>query len=266
MKTVPNDHGLKTLLRAADREVLRRIAMTFAPLVKVEPPLGSYRTMTREAVWWALAGQVCVMGSAGHWERAQASSATSDKFKKALSLSVVATHPRIKSYLEDTLREFSATHFPRKAAAKLAQALRTQTVFRNGRVALFRGLTHNDDPAEVRDKLVKRCPIFRLKSASDFMISVGLSHDVIALDTRIISTLRACCGFDHTSERVQSSRDLYLSVEPALREFCREQRMSLALLDRLLFQFSNLSAVELVARYPRFTSGKAKAMQRVPNT
>jgi len=250
MKIVSTERGIETVLHAADRRVLRRIATTLAPLVKVEP-LGRYRTMAAADVWWGLLGQVCVMGSARPWDQAQLSTGTATNLTRALAFSAVAAQPHVASYLEDMLRKFKATRFHKKAAEKLTRVLQTPSVFRGSRVALFEGISHRDDPVAVRNTLIKRCPIFRLKSASDFMISVGLSHDVIALDTRIVGILRRHCEFDHKAEQIQSSSGYYLSVESALRAFCREQQFSLALLDRLLFQFSALSAIDLVVKFPR---------------
>ena len=82
------------------------------------------------------------------------------------------------------------------------------------------------------------------------LIAVGLSHDVIALDTRVTGVLQKHFGYNVTPGRIQSNRDLYLSLEATLREFCYEQGVSLALLDRLLFKFNVLSAIELVVKYP----------------
>ncbi len=68
--------------------------------------------------------------------------------------------------------------------------LNNPNVVKNGRIVLLNGLSHENDYAYIRNELIKRTRYFKLKSASDFMISVGLSHDVIALDTRVIKILR----------------------------------------------------------------------------
>jgi thermostable 8-oxoguanine DNA glycosylase len=85
------------------------------------------------------------------------------------------------------------------------------------------------------------------------MICVGLSHDVIALDTRVVGVFQEHFGYEVSPGRIQSNRDLYLSLEATLREFCSGQGVSLALLDRLLFRFSDLRAIELVVKYPELT-------------
>ena len=47
---------------------------------------------------------------------------------------------------------------------------------------------------------------------------------------------------------MQARRDIYFSVESALREVCAEAGKPLALLDRALFQLSGISALELMMR------------------
>jgi thermostable 8-oxoguanine DNA glycosylase len=96
----------------------------------------------------------------------------------------------------------------------------------------------------VRDVLMERCPIFRMKSASDFMINAGLSHDVIALDVRVVGVLQRYLGYNLAPGNVQSRRRVYLSVEDALRGACERSSHSLAHLDRVLFKFSAMSALE----------------------
>jgi len=223
--------------------------MFFRKHVHVEP-IGRYRKMTPEEVWLQLVGQVCVMGSARHWERLHSDHTIIAKFKSAISLPLLYRKRNLVSYLAGTLTSFSATRFPNRSAKRLVSVLHSGSIFRHGNLILFEGLSHKMDTIKTRDQLMSRCPIFRLKSASDFMITVGLSHDVIALDTRIIGVFQKWFGYNLSSTRIQSHQGLYLSLESALRDFCQGQNISLALLDRLLFRFSSLGAIELVVKYP----------------
>src|SRR2546421_5888817 len=218
MKTVYDRQSISTTLTVTDRKVLSRIVGTFSKL------------------------QVRVMGSARHLERIHENAVLRRDFDERVSFGVATRKRRSLSYLSDTLREFSATRFPLRAADFLERTLKSQTVFQNGKVVLFEGLSHIATTNELRDEMVRRCPIFRLKSASDFMITVGLSHDVIALDTRVVGVFQKDFDYNFATERIQSQRNLYLSLEVALREFCAAQSIPLALLDRILFQFSNMSA------------------------
>lgn len=78
------------------------------------------------------------------------------------------------------------------------------------------------------------------------MISTGLCHDVVALDTRVVGVLQRYFGFNHEASAVQGKPELYFSVEQALREVCNEVKEPLARLDRVLFQFSGVSTLEFV--------------------
>ena len=93
---------------------------------------------------------------------------------------------------------------------------------------------------------MERCPVFKPKSASDSMIEVGLSHDVIALDVRVVGGLQKYFSYNLPASKVQEHRDVYLSMESALREVCAEAGASLALLDRALFQLGGMSALEFM--------------------
>jgi thermostable 8-oxoguanine DNA glycosylase len=249
METVRTNRDISTLLSITDGSILGRIVRSFGKLVEVES-LGQYCTMTPDKLWMRLVVQVCVMGSANHIERLQSNARLHDEFEYAVSLNLVSHQRDPVSYLAENFRKFSATRFPKKGAKYLVSVLQSPTVFQNGKISLFEGLSHEANATQVRDELIKRCPIFRLKSASDFMISVGLSHDVIALDTRVVGTLQKYLSYNMTPARVQSHRRLYFSLEAALREFCQEQSISLALLDRILFRFSNMRAIELIVKYP----------------
>lgn len=252
METVRSKRDVQTLLSDADRAALGRMIALFGQFVELDP-IGRYSTMTPEDVWQMLVVQVCVMGSARLIERLYRDTAKRKEFEEVVSLRLISQQQNPVAYLAETLRNFSATRFPQKGAERLVTILQSSSVFRDGNLILFQELSHKDDAIQTRDELIKRCRIFRLKSASDFMISVGLSHDVIALDTRIINILRDHFDYNLTPTQIQSSRRSYLSLEAALREFCREQNVSLALLDRLLFRFSNLGAIELAMRYPELT-------------
>jgi hypothetical protein len=85
----------------------------------------------------------------------------------------------LKCQIKSLLEQFKATRFHNKSAAKLILMLDTTSIFCKNRAVLLEGLSEKDDSILVRDELMKRNPFFKLKSASDFMIDIGLSHDVI---------------------------------------------------------------------------------------
>lgn len=252
MQTVRGNGECQTQLIDDDRMKLGRIVALFGPFVELEP-IGRYRTMTPDELWLVLVEQVCVMGSARHIERLHNDPEKYEEFKKAVSLQSLSRQRDPVPYLSKTLRDFSAAWFYNKSSEKIASMLKSSEVFQRDDFVLLRGLSHEGDAIQTRDELIRRNPIFRLKSTSDFMIAIGLSHDVIALDTRVVGVFQKHFGYNVSPGCIQFNRDLYLSLEATLREFCCEQGVSLALLDRLLFKFSVLSAIELVVRYPELT-------------
>jgi hypothetical protein len=51
---------------------------------------------------------------------------------------------------------------------------------------------------------------------------------------------------------IQGNRGYYFSLEAALRDFCQEKGISLALLDRLIFNFSSLNFRDFLIDNPNF--------------
>ena len=91
-----------------------------------------------------------------------------------------------------------------------------------------------------------------------FLISrtrlLAQSPQLIALDTRVVGILQKHFAYNFAPSSIQSQRRLYLSLEAALREFSNHQNMSLALLDRILFSFGNITAIELLVKFPKLAS------------
>jgi thermostable 8-oxoguanine DNA glycosylase len=249
MKTIISGRHIETELSTSDDAVLTKFIELFAPLIKL-PRIGRYSKMGSEEVWQRLVAQVCVRGSARHMERIQTDPITKRDFNKAISLKEIKKKRKKKSYLTTVLKSFSATRFPHRAADNLTTLLKTPTVFNGHRIALFKGLSHKDDPLYVRNILTQRCPIFGLKSASDFMILVGLSHDVIALDTRVVRVFQHYFNYNLSPGKVQRKNSCYYSVEEALRKYCFKNGTSLAILDRILFRYSRVSAFEHLVQHP----------------
>lgn len=253
MQTVHDGEAVQTLLTEADREILVRVITLFSRYIEIAP-IGRYRTLAPHEVWFRLVGQVCVMGGAALWDSLTGSPTTAARFGEAVSVNAVGLQDHPTPYLAHTLRSYSATRFHNKAAGRLVSIMDSPGVFRDHTLVLFEDLSHEDPAIPTRDELVKRCPVFGLKSASDFMIDVGLSHDVIALDTRIVGILRRYLGYNLTLSQIQGHRGRYLSVEAALRGLCDEQGVSLALLDRLLFRLGTVGAMDIAAMYPELWS------------
>jgi len=246
MKIRKSGKQYTTILTRADEKLLDRLVDSLKPFVKIRP-LGTYQHISASDIWMRLLGQLCVRGSSSHWEKASKNGET----KKLLNLRVVLKQKDAASYLKKTLKQVSATRFYGKVAEDLAKILKMGTVFNDGKATLFEGLSHHQDLNAIRDELRRRCGVFGLKSASDFMISTGLSQDVIALDARVLGLFRDFLDLREPIGRIQNNRQMYLSVEAALRKYCVKKSIRLAVLDRLIYQYSGKSVVSILASNPR---------------
>jgi len=212
------------------------------------PVLDRWRSLSDEELWHHIVTQVCVMGSALPMEKLH-HTGENVAFESALSLSTLSTKLDKVSYIERQLIKFKATRFQKKAALRLAAAAANSGLIQGNRVVLLNGLLH-DGADVIREELLRRTKfLFKRKSVSDFMIAVGLSNDVIALDQRVVGLLNKHFNYNRNFSSVQASRSIYLSVEDCLRCICKEANITLGNLDRMLFKFAGLTAVEYLARF-----------------
>jgi len=245
MRSERTVEGYRTILEHGDVDSFHRLLRMVGPYVNLEPLRSGWR-LGQARVWECIVSQVCVSGSALGMERLTAEPERFKEFKQATSLPALALGSFRASHLAAVLRRFKATRFHNQAAKRLLKVIRTPTVVQGDRCVLMGQVPRTDDYRTIREALLASCPIFKLKSASDFMISTGLCHDVVALDTRVVGVLQRNFGFNLEAAVVQGRPELYLSVEQALREVCDEAGESLARLDRILFQFSGGSTLEFV--------------------
>lgn len=242
MQVVKEKDGYVATLTAADAALIDRVIDPLLPFAKFDR-LGQYRRMTAQDFWRKLVGQVCVMGGARHWEKAT----TSMETMALLHYDAVRVKRDPTAYLANVLEEKGATRFHPNAARKLADALANRSFFAFGKLVAFDSLPHKHGPDAVRNALMGKWAGFGMKSASDFMITVGLSDDVLALDSRIVGFLNRHCQFGPKAGSLQSNPPRYRAVEHALRSYARSRGISLAKLDRTLFQFSVRSVVDFIA-------------------
>jgi thermostable 8-oxoguanine DNA glycosylase len=248
MEFVGRGKQLSVVLTRENERVLDLVVRSLAALTSVEP-IGTYKAASAADVWWRLVGQVCVMGSAKFWDQAK----QKPEVRTELSFSSTSDARGLKKRISQTLSKHNATRFPNRAAEHLVKLRLNDQIFRNNKITLFSGLTHAEPRDKVRNVLLERCSVFKLKSASDFMISVGLSEDVVALDSRILGFFKKYGKLDKTASSIQSNPNAYLAVERALRAFCAERGITLALLDRMLYRYTNESVVDVLTRNEEFS-------------
>lgn len=255
-----NVNNYKTTLSDRDIRLLKKIKKCYEKFYgNLDPKsrskelelreLGDYSFLGDEDLWLKLVTQFCVVGGARMIDNLKANKKW-EKFKTEISLNRLLSIAKDRQkYIAQILKKYKATRFYNKQGTKIDELLNNPNVVKNGRIVLLNGLSHENDYAYIRNELIKRTRYFKLKSASDFMISVGLSHDVIALDTRVIRILKEYFGLNINADKVQGNEKIYLSIENALRDGCRKIDFSLALLDRMLFRFSGESAISFILKY-----------------
>lgn len=225
------------------------------------PPYGKWKNMSSEEIWEEILIQFCVMAGAQPIERLMANEEKYNEFLTKLSIDnlLKLTTDRAK-YISNKLKEFKATRFYNKRAKKIKNCLENEEIVRDGKVTLLEDLRHsgtlNED--QIRDVLLKKMPFFKVKSISDFMITIGATKGFIAFDTRIIGLLNKYFGLniwtlksgklesDRIADKIQSNGTLYKKIEQKLRDVCRELGIELSLLDRVLFQCARKSAIEYI--------------------
>lgn len=243
MKTTSHKDGtVETTISGHSESMLLYVIAALASSVKMPAPTEN----SSDDLWHRLVSQVCVMGGARGIEELVRAANADDfvAFKEATSLRKWSKVGFDEKYMAEVLRKASACRFPAKTAKKLREMVVTPTIVQGTRVVLLKGLSASMPREKLRTALMTRCPRFRLKSASDFMISTHLSQDVIALDTRIVGVFRDHLAFPLTASQVQGNDAVYLSVESALRTVCEKAGITLARLDRLLFQLAGVSVIE----------------------
>jgi len=173
-----------------DGKLLHKITKFLVGKVEL-PKLGHYRSMSDEDIWLKIVIQLCVMGGTRMIDDLINEPSRYSEFKREIELKKLLSIKKSDrlNHIENTLKNFKATRFHQKQAEKLNEILDRPKIVQKGRVVLLEGLSYTQPFDEIRDELMERNPYFKLKSASDFMIEVGLSQDVIALDTRITGIL-----------------------------------------------------------------------------
>lgn len=200
-----------------------------------------------------LVSQICVRGSARGMEKITDNQDNHDSFLQSISLRNWQKNGLGEEYFAGVLKEHKATRFHNEAAKTLQEIARCDKVVKNGKIVIFSELNRcSQDVESLREHLLERCPVLGLKSVSDLMIETGVSDDVIALDTRIVKLLQKHFGYNVGVGRVQNSKELYLSLESALRDLCADVEVPLALFDRMLFRLSGISVVDFYMKHGTF--------------
>jgi thermostable 8-oxoguanine DNA glycosylase len=206
------------------------------------PTFGEWRSMSSEDIWAEILGQFCVMGGAKPIERLQTDEKRYNEFLEKLSIETLSkiTFNR-KEYIAKQLEEYKATRFYNKSAERINDCLENEEIVKDGKIVFLEDLKKYEtfDEDRVRDVLLEKLPFFKIKSVSDFMITIGMAKGFIAFDTRVVGLLNEHFGLNVELDEIQSNEILYKVLEQKLRNVCREIGIELSLLDRMLFGFND---------------------------
>ncbi len=229
-----------------DKRKIACIVNRLKTKTKLEP-YGKWRNMSSEDIWEDLLGQFCVMGSARPIEKLQANTQRYNEFLKKLSVETLTkmTLAR-KEYIAKQLKEYKATRFHNKTAERINNCLENEEIVKYGKIVFLENLKKQEMPEEdtMRDILLRRLPFFKMKSISDFMITIGAARGFIAFDTRVVGLLNEHFELNVELEEIQYDEVLYKAIERKLGDVCGELGIELSLLDRMLFEFSGISAIK----------------------
>jgi thermostable 8-oxoguanine DNA glycosylase len=241
----PNNH--KTYLREEDTNKLTEIAKYLIDRIQL-PQLGVYRELSEEELWFNLLLKICAIGGASLLHDLQRDEVRFREFREKLSLSTLLTKTDLrKEYIAGILKEYKATRFYNKQAGKIDSLMNHPSVIYGGHFVLLNDLDHDRmDFREIRSRLISRNSHFKLKSASEYMIDVGLSIDVISLNVRTAEILGDHFGLKVDRHKLQDTKYIYESVEDGLRNGCNQIGIPLAYLDRMFYHYGEKDAISFI--------------------
>lgn len=226
----------------------KRLVTQFGPFVKMRKPR-SWLQASNHELWSRFVKEFLVRGGTRLIERIEKERKRRDNFLRQTSLRSLARATSPVRQL--TLALKGTTRFPQKAAKSIAECCKNQKVVRDGRFVLLHDLPKLSNDLELREEILRRCPALGFKGASDFLISIGAAQNLVAIDTRILGCLQTHFGAKPEIRRARSSRPLYLALESALRKVAETNEISLAQLDRTIFQASGKSLLDFLLEKKR---------------
>lgn len=202
-----------------------------------------------EAAWWRVVGQICAVGSARSWE-----ALARDEVREILSVGRIQDLGcEAPAEVHRVLAAVGVRYCSRdreastKALAIVRNARASYVCNREGEVVILEHLCEEVGPPDTRGcwpaeqaraarrALVREVAFIGPKSASDFLLGLGLAEDLVALDVRILNLLVDGLGWVSTTRQVGNLR-AYEQVEAGVLEMLAQPNgLNGLALDRTMF-------------------------------
>ena len=200
------------------------------------PLRDAWQKLDDDGVWKHIVYQVCVVGSSASYERL-VNSPTAQKSLNYDSLIKLESDER-KRAINKVLRD----HGVRYASAEIDKCPKTKALTRNliflesyegGPTGYLKNLSLKDEPERIQ-RVMQDLSYIKFKGARDLLAELGLAHEVIALDSRVLGILRSF-GADVPKD-TPTNADLYESIQQALlSQVCKPLGITGVELDRILY-------------------------------
>ncbi|MCW3053022.1 MAG: N-glycosylase/DNA lyase [Chthonomonadales bacterium] len=241
--------GVSIVMKQPSPEVVSSAIEILRPLVgTIALPVRGSGWGAVEDSWFRLVGQICAIGNSRAWEALE-------PVQERLTI------PRIRAegeqasvYVHGILAELRIRYCSlrstdsAKAIAIAANAFSPFIADANGVVCLLDriqeavgapgtdGLLTPEQTRLARRLLIREVRFFGPKSASDFLLGLGLADNLLAFDVRLLNLLIDFWDFDPAWRDRVHRLDLYEALETEIVErFCKPLDISPVALDRLLF-------------------------------
>ena len=209
------------------------------------PARDAWRKLDDDGVWKHILYQVCVVGGSASYERLVNSAAAQEslKYDTLVKLDADEQARAINTVLRD--------HGVRYASANITTCPKTRALVKNlnslasyngGPTGYLKNLSLLDENERI-ERVMRDLNYIKLKGARDLLAELGLAHNVIALDSRVLGILRTF-GADVPKETPTDAREYQAIQQALLSQICEPLGLTGVELDRILYwNYQNIRKV-----------------------
>jgi len=200
------------------------------------PERDAWKKLDDDGVWKHIVYQVCVVGSSASYER-MINSSTAQTALRYNTVSVLDADEQAR-VINKVLRD----HGVRYASANLAKCPKTKALVKNldflagykgGPTGYVKKLSLLDENERI-EVIMRDLSYIKLKGARDLLAELGLAHNVIALDSRVLGILRSF-GADVPKETPTDVQKYQTIQKALLSQICEPLGLTGVELDRILY-------------------------------